>query len=151
MSQKVPKRLPVHLLDALREHTMYALRVTTDLDLSSVTTGPNVRTCEPSKNICYWIWTFLGLSVALRHFLHVVSTYIAIFADSTRSYELWNDAKWQPPCWKVSKQFHDRTRKCWKKIYGGQAIGKADAVCCIKALFRSPWSAGAIPRCINPA
>ena len=44
--QKIPKRLPLHLLDDLRTRARHALRETVDLDKSSATSSPYGRICE---------------------------------------------------------------------------------------------------------
>ena len=44
--QKVPKRLPLHLLDDLRKRTRHVLRETVDLDKTSATSSPYGRICE---------------------------------------------------------------------------------------------------------
>ena len=94
--QKIPKRLPLHLLDDLRKRTRHALRETVDLDKTSAISSSNGRICEllhkkyatDSESFRDFRLRFDAVSMSFR-------PDIAIFAEPTRSYELWNDAHWQ--------------------------------------------------------
>ena len=93
--QKIPKRLPLHLLDDLRERTRHALRETVDHDKTSATTSPNGRICKLLHNkYSTDSESFRDFRLRFDAFSMSFRPDIAVFTESMRSYELWNDAHW---------------------------------------------------------
>ena len=141
--QKIPKSLHLHLLDDLMERTRHALRETADLDKTS--TSPNERICKLlHEKYATESESFRDFRLRFHAFSMSFRPDIAIFIESTRSYELWNDTHWQGYVAKIKKN-HYRAMICSGRLCGGPKNGKSDAAFAIKIPVARPWLAGAIP------